>query len=88
MKKIVVAKAKASAQGQSIKDPWEKKSKVWALELSTLRSNNLESSLKTWWEKKNRCRQEKQDWRDRRSPENSTNVEAQKIDGSTFETLE
>ena len=79
--------AKASTQGQSIKEPWEEESKVWALELSTSHSSNPESSAKARREKKDRCRQEKRDRQDRQGQKGPTNVRAQKIDGSILETF-
>ena len=87
VKKAVIAEAKASTQSQSINDPWKEEPKVWASELSTPRSSNLESSAKARREKKDRCRWEKQNWQDWRGQKGRINVEAQKIDGSTFETF-
>ena len=48
----------AKNQGQLIKDPWEEEFKVRALESTTPRSSNPESSAKAQKEKKDRCRQE------------------------------
>ena len=58
MEKAVVAKAKASIQGQLIKNSQEEEPKVWVPESSTPRSSNLESSAKAWREQKNHRKRE------------------------------
>lgn len=54
--------AKASTQGQSIKDPRVEKPKVQAPESTIPRFSNLEPSIKAWRKKKKNChKQEQQD---------------------------